>query len=170
VVTIGNGASTSISTGALIVAGGAGISGNVWVGGTTNSVSFNSTSDYRIKENVVTLDGTYTVDNIRPVTYINKKTQKQDIGVIAHELQEVYPFMVNGNKDDEEYQSVNYSALVPVLVNEIQGLKSQNKELAEKNKELVESVDELKSQNSILAEQNQKLFERLAALEAIILK
>ena len=47
----------------------------------------------------------------------------QEIGLIAHELQEVYPFLVTGEKDREEMQTVNYTGLISVLIKEIQDLK-----------------------------------------------
>ena len=102
------------------------------VNGAVNATSFNSSSDYRIKENVVPLDETFTVDNLRPVTYNNTKLKKQDIGLIAHELQEVYPFLVNGEKDGKEMQSVNYTGLIGILIKEIQELKKEVKMLKEK--------------------------------------
>jgi hypothetical protein len=70
--------------------------------GTFDATSFSISSDYRIKENIKILDETFTVDNLRPVTYFNKKLEKEDIGLIAHEIQEVYPFLVSGEKDGEE--------------------------------------------------------------------
>ena len=90
-----------------------------------NATVFYQTSDYRIKENVIPLDFAFTVDNLNPVTYTNTKTQKQDIGLIAHELQEHYPFLVNGTKDGEELQSVNYTGLIGILTKEIQSLKKE---------------------------------------------
>ena len=86
-------------------------------------------SDYRIKDDVQTLDDTYTIDNIRPVTYLNTMKNKQDIGVIAHELQAIYPFLVNGEKDGENLQTVNYNGLFGIVINEIQRLKQEVKEM-----------------------------------------
>lgn len=54
---------------------------------------------------------------------------KQDIGVIAHELQAIYPFLVNGEKDGENLQTVNYNGLFGILINEIQRLKQEVKEM-----------------------------------------
>ena len=34
--------------------------------------------------------------------------------------------LVNGKKDDEKYQTVNYTSLIPILINEIQNLKKNN--------------------------------------------
>jgi hypothetical protein len=47
------------------------------------------------------------------------------MGLIAHELQEVFPFLVHGEKDGKDYQSINYTGLIPLLINEIQNLKKE---------------------------------------------
>jgi cytoskeletal protein CcmA (bactofilin family) len=97
------------------------------VNGNVNATSYNSSSDYRIKENVTQLDSSFVVDKLNPVTYLNTKSDKQDIGLIAHELQEIYPELVNGEKDGEPFQSVNYIGLIPILIKEIQELKKEIK-------------------------------------------
>ena len=97
-----------------------------------NAASVNTISDYRIKENVTKLNDTFVVDNLNPVTYTNTITLKQDVGFIAHELQEVYPFLVNGLKDGEHFQSVNYIGLIGILTKEIQEIKERVKILEEK--------------------------------------
>jgi hypothetical protein len=58
--------------------------------------------------------------------------KKQDIGFIAHEVQEVFPQLVHGEKDGIQMQSLNYSGLLPILVKEIQELKKENKQIQEK--------------------------------------
>ena len=95
--------------------------------------SFTSPSDYRIKENVIPLDDTFVVDSLLPVTYKNKLTEKQDMGLIAHELQEIYPFLVNGVKDGKDFQSVNYTGLIAVLIKEMKELKQRVKALEDKS-------------------------------------
>jgi cytoskeletal protein CcmA (bactofilin family) len=102
------------------------------VNGAVNATSYNSPSDYRIKKDVIPLDDSFTVDKLRPVTYNNTKLDKQDIGLIAHELQEVYPFLVTGEKDGENLQSVNYTGLIAILIKEVQELKERVKKLEEK--------------------------------------
>ena len=44
---------------------------------------------------------------------------------MAHELQEVLPYAVNGEKDAEEMQAVDYSKIVPLLIKSIQELKAE---------------------------------------------
>ena len=93
------------------------------------STAFNATSDYRIKENIQPI--IETIDDLKPVKYYNKLTDKIDYGFIAHELNEIFPEMVNGNKDDldvkgePKYQSINYISIIALLVREVQILKSK---------------------------------------------
>ena len=118
-----NTASTTTTTGSLIVTGGVGVSGQV------NAASFNAASDYRIKENVMRLDDSFSVDKLEPVSYYNTMTERNDIGFIAHKVQELYPYLVNGEKDSPEYQTLNYIGLIGILVHEIQELKKTVDEL-----------------------------------------
>ena len=127
------------------------ISGNVsaatiTASGNVSAVSFNTTSDYRIKDNVTPLDETYGVDGLNPVTYLNTKTNKHDIGLIAHELQEIYPLLVNGEKDGDTMQSVNYTGLIPILINEVKNLKKENNNLETKHNNLENELNDLKKE------------------------
>ena len=118
-------------SGNVNITGDVDISGNLHVqqdidcSGNVYATTFNTLSDYRIKENVTQLDSMFVVDKLNPVTYLNKKSDKQDIGLIAHELQEIFPELVNGEKDGEQLQSVNYIGLIPVLIKEVQELKKE---------------------------------------------
>jgi len=47
------------------------------------------------------------------------------LGFIAHEVQEQYPFLVTGEKDGKNNQSINYQEMIPILVKEIQDLKKR---------------------------------------------
>jgi hypothetical protein len=100
--------------------------------GNIHATNVSVSSDYRIKDNVKLLDSSFNIDNLKPVTYLNKLSLKQDIGLIAHELQEHYPYLVTGIKDGPQNQSVNYIGLIPVLIKEIQDLKNDNKTLNKK--------------------------------------
>ena len=67
---------------------------------TTTTTAFNTSSDYRLKENIAPMTGALdVVSQLKPVTY-NWKTDGSDgQGFIAHELQEVVPECVTGEKD-----------------------------------------------------------------------
>jgi len=87
-----------------------------------------SASDYRIKTNIQELDETHTIDKLRPVTYYQTQMKKNAIGFIAHELQEYYPELVEGEKDGDKMQSVNYTGILAILINEIKNLKQKIKD------------------------------------------
>jgi hypothetical protein len=101
------------------------------VTGIVAATSFNATSDYRIKQNVhfIIEDASFNVDVLKPVSYINTHLGKPDIGFIAHEVQEHYPYLVNGVKDGESMQTLNYTGIIGILVKEIQELKKRVRDL-----------------------------------------
>jgi flagellar biosynthesis chaperone FliJ len=72
------------------------------------------------------------VDELKPVQFKFKQDKKESIGLIAHELQEYYPFLVEGVKDGKQTQSVNYNGLIGVLIKEIQELKKRVQNLENK--------------------------------------
>ena len=101
------------------------VSGNSVMAGSVTALSFTTTSDYRAKKNVVDMNDAYNVDALRPVEYdINGK---HDMGFLAHEVQSIFPFLVVGDKDSENIQSLNYNGLIALLVKEIQQLKNEIK-------------------------------------------
>jgi hypothetical protein len=74
----------------------------------------------------------FTVDNLRPVKYLQTLLNKQQYGLIAHELQKYYPELVMGEKDGDDLQRVNYTGLIAILINEINRLKRDFTELEKK--------------------------------------
>jgi hypothetical protein len=94
------------------------------VSGVIKTVGMNSVSDYRIKTNVRDLPDNKTVDGLRPVKYTNRLTGREEYGFLAHELQEVYPEMVVGMKDDGiGYQTIQYDQLFAIFIAEIKKLR-----------------------------------------------
>ena len=95
----------------------------------TNSTNtlYNTTSDYRLKENVMPMTGALAkVSQLKPSTYTWKVDGSDGQGFIAHELQAVIPDAVTGEKDavddkgDPKYQMVDTSFLVATLTAAIQ--------------------------------------------------
>jgi hypothetical protein len=95
---------------------------------TTSSTSFNTSSDYRLKENIVPLTGAIARVNelrVRRFNFITNPDITVD-GFIAHEAQAVVPECVTGTKDevDEDgnpvYQGIDQSKLVPLLTAALQ--------------------------------------------------
>jgi hypothetical protein len=91
---------------------------------TGSTTSYNMTSDYRLKEDLKEIKGLDKVSAIKVYDYKWKSDSTRMDGVLAHELQEVLPYAVYGEKDGEEMQSVDYSKIVPVLVAAIQELSA----------------------------------------------
>lgn len=109
----------------------------------TNSTTYATTSDYRLKENVTPMTGALDkVALLNPVTYTWKEDGSSGQGFIAHELQSVIPECVVGEKDEVRedgtpvYQGVDTSFLVATLTKAIQELKAIVDEQAEKIKAL----------------------------------
>lgn len=133
-------------------------------GSVVGSISYNgsntvytTTSDYRLKENVNPVESALSkLSQLKPCTFNFKSNPDEEVmGFIAHEVQEVIPQAVIGQKDevrieqveispaelDEEgnviteaviqekevpvYQGIDHSILVPLLVASIQELKAE---------------------------------------------
>jgi hypothetical protein len=104
------------------------------------TVAYNTSSDYRLKENVAPMTGALAkVQQLKPVTYTWKSNGSAGQGFIAHELQAVVPDCVTGEKDAVEivdemdtegrkigtkevprYQGVDSSFLVATIVAALQ--------------------------------------------------
>jgi len=81
---------------------------------------------------------------LRPLHYYNKRTHKEDIGFLAHEVQELFPYLVTGEKDGEEMQTLNYIGIIGLLVKEIKELKKSNNSINEAIDKLTKELDDLK--------------------------
>jgi hypothetical protein len=114
--------------------------GTLRVSGTGTAQSWPTWSDYRIKTNIEPLSEKYTINNLNPVHYTNLLSNKQDIGFIAHEVQNTYPELVIGAKDDTEYQSLNYNGLIPILTKEVKDIKQKIKEKTIHKYEIVKPI------------------------------
>jgi len=98
------------------------VNGNYVGGISTNGSATNyaTASDYRLKQDLKDFDGITLINKIKTYDYEWKVDNTRMFGVIAHELQEVLPFAVTGEKDAERMQGVDYSKLIPVLVKALQ--------------------------------------------------
>lgn len=127
----------NITTGSTTLAyfyDGAGLVGSISINADTNTTLYNTTSDYRLKTNIEgAKDALSKLSEIKIRRFNWKSCVEFDKswGVIAHELQDVFPEAISGEKDavDNEGrispQFVDYSKLVPLLVASIQELKTE---------------------------------------------
>jgi hypothetical protein len=109
-------------------------SGSNQVGSITSTItttSYNVTSDYRLKEDLQEIKGLEKVLSLKVYNYKWKADESRMDGVLAHELAEVLPYAVQGQKDEQDeegndkMQSVDYSKIVPILIKAIQEQQEQ---------------------------------------------
>jgi len=106
---------------------------------TTGIATGHTTSDYRIKENVATIndDVLDKINALRPISYtqkefsVFKQSDKQRIGFIAHEVKAQLPDIVKGDKDEVDdddnpiIQSIDNHGLTSYLVKAVQELSAK---------------------------------------------
>ncbi len=105
-------------------ASGGGV-GSITSNGT--STSYTTTSDYRLKEDwVAVADASTRVNALKPVNFAWISSGERVDGFLAHELAEVVPEAVTGEKDavdaegNPQYQGIDQSKLVPLLTAALQ--------------------------------------------------
>lgn len=84
-----------------------------------NNLVFTNFSDYRLKENIAPMTGALAkVAVLKPVTYTWKENGSAGQGFIAHELAEVVPDCVTGEKDATQVEKYEVSPAVPATFDE----------------------------------------------------
>jgi hypothetical protein len=110
------------TSGDLTVGGSASFSGIV------TATNFVSTSDENLKDNIQTIDNALEkLSNIRGVSFEWKSDHTQSMGVIAQEVEKVFPSLVMNS----DFKAVNYDGIIGVMIESI--------------KELQERIDKLES-------------------------
>ena len=101
---------------------------------TSSATTYATSSDYRLKENVnYTWDATTRLKQLKPArfNFISDDTNTLVDGFIAHEVSSIVPEAIIGAKDavdadnNPEYQGIDQSKLVPLLVKTIQELEAR---------------------------------------------
>ena len=88
-------------------------------------------SDERLKDNIETLeDGLAKVEQLRGVTYT--RDDRENIGVIAQEVEKILPEIVKTADDEMGTKSVDYSRITAVLIEAVKELSARVKELENK--------------------------------------
>lgn len=98
---------------------------------TTAGVTYNTSSDERLKENIETLqNGTELLKAMRAVTYDWKADGNSDTGFIAQEMNEVMPQAVS--EGDDGMLSMDYGRVTPIIVAALQDALKRIDELEAK--------------------------------------
>ena len=137
--------STSISTQDLYVSGIATaqtgdilgdllVRGNARVVGVVTAENFDSLSDRRYKENIRPIENALDkVSDLNGIHFDYKNSGNKSMGLIAQDVQKVFPECVSG----KDPISVNYNGIIGALVEAVKELKDQNEQLRK-------DIDELK--------------------------
>ena len=92
------------------------------------STTYNTSSDYRLKENIdYTWDATTRLKQLKPARFnwIIDETNTPLEGFLAHEVDPIVPEAISGEKDAEGMQGMDHSKLVPLMVKTIQELEAR---------------------------------------------
>jgi hypothetical protein len=94
---------------------------------TSTSVNYSTSSDQRLKDNIVDApSASDDIDAIQVRSFDWKANgSHQKYGMVAQELQTVAPEAVSGDADSEDMMGVDYSKLVPMMLKEIQSLRAR---------------------------------------------
>ena len=118
----------------------------------TGSTSYNTSSDYRLKKDIMPmLNGLELINRLRPVRFKWKDNDIESDGFIAHELQEVIPCVVVGEKDalysngSINPQGADYGKLTPHIVSAVKELTDINIALSKKIEDLEKKVKNILS-------------------------
>ena len=91
-----------------------------------------TSSDKKLKINISNLDHTLAklvLLNPKKYTMNNDPEQKEKIGLLAQEVEKVFPEIVNTS---DKYLSVNYQALIPILINAVNEQTKRNENLKQR--------------------------------------
>ena len=116
----------------------------ITVNGACTASSHPTSSDLRLKKNINKFtDEENIIDNINIYSFnlINEEPQRKHYGVIAQELQNIAPELVYEDKSDEKYLSVNYTELIPHLINKIHQQEKIISDLTEKMNKIYELLE-----------------------------
>lgn len=124
--------------------GGISLSGGICAQGTVVASQVNCFSDIRLKKDITPIESSLkNLLLIKPVNYYlntDKLSKSQQTGVIAQEIEKLYPELVS--KNNEGILSVNYIGLIPHLIKSIQEQQNQINELKSMVKELIKTKKE----------------------------
>lgn len=109
------------------------ITGNVTVNGNVDATNFNSTSDARLKSDIIKIEN--ALDKIKKISgytfkHNSEATNKRSAGVIAQEVKPDFPEIVVGSV--ETYYGVNYDGMIAFLVEAIKELDQKIESLKAK--------------------------------------
>ena len=138
------------------------ISNNATLNGQMSATTFRVSSDYRIKNNVVSIPAEFNVERLNPVYYHNTELKQPEMGFLAHDVQSEYPFLVSGVKDGPHLQTLNYTGIIPLLVREVKDMKEvmqrQNADIQRQNADIQRQNADIQRQSKEIEDIKHLLF------------
>ncbi|MCK6417879.1 MAG: tail fiber domain-containing protein [Alphaproteobacteria bacterium] len=115
-----------------------------------------SVSDRRVKEDIKPLDSEAIMDRLMKVkthSFVMKDNadKRKRYGVIAQELESVFPEMIIQPDRTEDMRTIDYRDFIAPLISAVQVLNKENKELETQIQDLKNAHDELKEQVELLS-------------------
>ncbi len=121
-------------------------------GGQWNSVSFNATSDLRLKENIIPLTNSLLkINQLHGINFTWKNDEKNimNAGLIAQDVEKVIPEVVDiaehENEEGFQQKSINYNGLIPYLIESVKTLSTEKDNMQQE-------IDSLKAENEAMKE------------------
>lgn len=125
--------------------------------GNVTATTFTSSSDARLKNDIRPLEHALdAVSRLRGVRFKWKRNSKPSIGVIAQELENVYPELVSTAPDG--MKSVDYDKLTAVLIEATKQLRAENLDAAHR-------IERLESEKEVLKARIDRIERAVAALD-----
>ena len=125
VLTVLSGSTANANVGVAVFRdGGAEFCGQITCNGSTNSVSYTTSSDARLKNVLGEAKGLEIINKLNPVHFEWKKSGIKQDGLIAQEVEPILPNAVTYNEESDVY-SMDYIKLVTPLIKAIQEQQEQ---------------------------------------------
>ena len=113
------------------------VTGNIKASQTVSAADFNTTSDATLKTDISTIENAVElISSIRGVRFTWKEKLTPSLGVIAQEVEAVFPELVT----DGNPKQVNYNGLIGVLVESVKELNAQVNDLKAENENIKETL------------------------------
>ncbi|NNC44252.1 MAG: hypothetical protein HKN99_00020, partial [Winogradskyella sp.] len=130
-------------------------------GNATLAGTLTQNSDRRLKKDITAINyGLNEILQLQPKVYnwINRKTEKKSLGLIAQEVQPIISEIVNAQDDEQKTLGISYTELIPVLIKAIQ----EQQAIIDNQKQVITSQEQTNTKQTDLL---QALLVRVEALE-----
>jgi len=156
--------STGVNSGITLAPNGTGV---VTVSGNAYATAFFYSSDRRLKENFSAAPGLDAILKLNGVRFNWIKDGTSDIGLIAQEVEEVFPELVDTNRVTG-YKAVKYGNLVSPLIESTKELYGMCKASEEQMRSIASVVDDMQVKLEKVIKENQELREELKEIRQML--